>query len=62
MKHKLNHNNKLIALIMFLGMLITIIGIFLDSLSLFTIMVGLAIILFSEEISKIVNQLFHKQI
>ncbi|MBU7567991.1 hypothetical protein [Weissella sagaensis] len=62
MKHKLNHNNKLIALIMFLGMLITIIGIFLDSFSLFTIMVGLAIILFSEEISKIVNQLFHKQI
>ncbi|KAA8433605.1 hypothetical protein FKV73_02595 [Weissella paramesenteroides] len=62
MKHKLNHNNKLIALIMFLGMLITIIGIFLDSFSLFTIMVGLAIILFSEEISKIVNPLFHKQI
>lgn len=62
MKHKLNHNNKLIALIMFLGMLITIIGIFLDSFSLFTIMVGLAIILFSEKISKIVNQLFHKQI
>lgn len=51
--------NKLVALIMFLGMLITILGIFLDSFSMLVIMLGIAIILFSEEISKLVEKLLN---
>ncbi|SCB73636.1 hypothetical protein [Weissella bombi] len=59
MGHKFKQKNKLVALIMFLGMLITILGIFLDSFSMLIIMLGIAIILFSEEISKIVEKLLN---
>ncbi|WP_419154590.1 hypothetical protein [Weissella bombi] len=44
MGHKFKQKNKLVALIMFLGMLITILGIFLDSFSMLIIMLGIAII------------------
>ncbi|MGO3467956.1 MAG: hypothetical protein ACTIMJ_01220 [Weissella hellenica] len=59
MVHNFKQKNKLVALIMFLGMLITILGIFLDSFSMFVIMLGIAIILFSEEISKLVEKLLN---
>lgn len=60
MTQKFKQKNKLIVLIMFLGMLITILGIFLDSFSMFIIMLGIAIILFSEEISKIIEKFLNK--
>lgn len=59
MVHNFKQKNKLVALIMFLGMLITILGIFLDSFSMLVIMLGIAIILFSEEISKLVEKLIN---
>lgn len=59
MTHKFKQKNKLVALIMFLGMLITILGVFLDSFSMLIIMLGIAIILFSEEISRIVEKLLN---
>ncbi|CAM4283412.1 hypothetical protein [Weissella hellenica] len=59
MVHNFKQKNKLVALIMFLGMLITILGIFLDSFSMLVIMLGIAIILFSEEISKLVEKLLN---
>lgn len=59
MVHNFKQKNKLVALIMFFGMLITILGIFLDSFSMLVIMLGIAIILFSEEISKLVEKLLN---